>query len=135
MKWLAIAAWIGLSVLGWSYWERKVQRNVQTRVARQRPNLDRNTYRAEMARSGVDITVSDTLYDELSEWCVNGVRPHPDDGFIGFYMNDADQLEDFLELVFHKLGLLLPPPSDPQFGPQMESVRDLAIHLQAQRGN
>ena len=122
-------------ILGWIYWERRVQRNVQTRVARQRPSLDREAYRTELALSGVGATVSYALYDELSGWCVKGVQPHPDDGFIGFYMIDADQLEDFLELIFPKLGLSLPPTSDLGFGPKIESVRDLAIYLQSQRCN
>jgi hypothetical protein len=130
LKWLLIGGWIAFLIGAWFWWEARTKRKVQIRIARQRAGLDRAAYIADLYNSGVGSHIAGTLYDEILPYCVEDVLPHPDDGFVGFYMTDGDGLLDLLSGVFPILGLQLPPVSDTEIGPNLESARHLAIYLQ-----
>jgi hypothetical protein len=61
---------------------------------------------------------------------VKHVLPHPDDGLIGFYFDDQEDLEDMLEELYLKLSLVIPEQHDPLIAPALESVRHLGVFLQ-----
>ncbi len=84
-----------------------------------------------MGKSGVCEAVARTLYDCLKPLCAKGVQPHSDDGLIGFYFDDGEDLEDLLEELFEKLEILLPDRYDPEITPHLNSGRDLAVYLQS----
>lgn len=131
MKWLLIALWLGILTACLALWEKRSKRKIRAKVAAQRTGLNLTAYVKEMGSCGVDAKVSTLLYDELSTYCAEGIRPNPNDGLFGFYFFDGDDLEDFLPTVFNGLGLTLPASRDQEIAPHLKSARHLAIFLQS----
>ncbi len=108
---------------------------MQRRVARQRPSLDHEAFARDLAGSGVLPAVAAALYEAVIGLCVKGVAPHPDDGLMGFYFEDPEDMEDLIEEMFDKLKLPKPTRYEPEITPELESLRSLAVYLQAKLTN
>lgn len=130
MGWL-IAGWFLILFIALTIWHNVGWSRMQRRVARERPNLDQDSYAEEFARSDVSPDVARAIYDALQSNCVEGVAPHPDDGLCGFYFDDPEDMEDLIEEMFEKLGLPMPTRYEPEITPHLESARDLGIYLQS----
>ena len=59
------------------------------------------------------------------------VKPHPDDGLTGFYFDDPEDMEDFVEEMFVMLGLPTPSRYEPEITPHLQCARELAVYLQS----
>ena len=127
--WL-VASWFLAVVVATTIWSNWDWGRIQRRVAGQRPSLDRQSYAVELHSSGVWEPVAFALYDALQPICVKNVMPHPDDGLMGFYFDDPEDMEDLVEEMFERLGLPMPKRYDSEATPYLESARDLAIYLQ-----
>ncbi len=131
--WL-LAGWLFALFIVVTVWGNITWVRMQRRIARQRPGLGRQDYVTEMAKSGVGETVAGLLYASLKPLCVKGVAPHPDDGLLGFYFDDNDDLEDLLEELHKKLNLPMPTRYEPEITSHLNSARDLAVYLQSRLG-
>lgn len=130
MGWL-IAGWLLLLFIAVAIWDYVGWSRMQRRVALARSSLDRDTYIEVLAISGVSHAVAGALYDALQPSCVKDVKPHPDDGLTGFYFDDPEDMEDFVEEMFVKLGLPTPSRYEPEITPHLQSARELAVYLQS----
>ncbi len=108
---------------------------MQRRIARQRPSLNQDSYVAEFARSKVSEAVSRSIYEYLEANCTKGVAPHPDDGLCGFYFDDPEDMEDFIEEIFNKLGLPNIGRYEPETSAHLNSARDFGIYMQSKINN
>jgi hypothetical protein len=127
--WL-IAGWIIVLFIVVTIWFNISWARMQRRVAKQRPGLKEAEYIQEFAASGVNEEIALALYTSLLPHCVKRVLPHPDDGLIGFYFDDPEDLEDMLEELYLKLSLIIPEQYDQLIAPALESVRHLGVFLQ-----
>jgi hypothetical protein len=130
MGWL-IAGWFLLLFIAVTIWHNFGWSRMQRRVAQQRPSLDRQAYVDVFAISDVSPNVAGAIYDALQPCCVKGVAPHPDDGLVGFYFDDPEDMEDLVEEMFVKLGLPMPTRYEPEITPHLESARKLGVCLQS----
>jgi hypothetical protein len=128
--WL-IAAWLLALFACYTLWWNIAWARRQRSTATQRPNLDQKAYIDECRKSGIGAGIAAALYRCLLPLCVKGVLPNPDDGLLGFYFDDGEDLEDLLEKIFEKLGLLPMERYAPQITGSLESARFLGIFLQA----
>jgi hypothetical protein len=128
--WL-VAAWFAALFGAYTIWLKIIWARLQRRTASQRPNLDQNAYVNECRKSGIGAGIAAVLYTCLKPHCVNGVSPHPDDGLLGFYFDDGEDLEDLLEEMFEKLRLLPMERYAPELTGSLESARFLGLFLQA----
>jgi hypothetical protein len=127
--WL-IAGWFLLLFVLVTIWFNWRWNKMQRRVASQRPSLDRQAYADELANAGVSEKLAFVLHDALQPMCAAGVMPHPDDGLMGFYFDDPEDMEDLVEDLFVRLNLPMLTRYEPEITPHLESARNLAIYLQ-----
>jgi hypothetical protein len=120
-----------LIFIGYVVWWNWRWKKMQRRIASQRTGLDRDDYIAELALSGVSERIADALYQSVQPYCVNGVQLHPDDGLMGFYFDDLEDVEELIEELYEKTGLSIPARYDPHVTTALESARMLAVHLQS----
>jgi hypothetical protein len=128
--WL-IVGWLLIVTICATIWLNISWSRLQRRVAQQRPNLELEKYIAEFAKSNVSTNLATSIYSLLKLQCVKGNLPHPDDGLCGFYFDDPEDMEDFLEDIFRNLGLQKFARYDPEITPHLDSVRALGVYLQA----
>ncbi len=131
MSWWLISGWFLLLFTIVTFWLNHRWTKLQRQVAGLRPNLDRRAYIEELASSEISEEIAGSLYDALLPSCVKGVAPHPDDGLMGFYFDDPEDMEDLIEEMFRNLGLPMPTRYAPETTPHLQNVRELAAYLQS----
>jgi hypothetical protein len=129
MGWL-IAGWFLLLFIAVTIWHNFGWSRMQRRLAQRRPSLGRHAYVDEFAKSDVSPDVAGAIYHALQPCCVKGVAPHPDDGLVGFYFDDPEDMEDLVEEVFVMLSLPIPTRYEPEITPYLQSARELGGYLQ-----
>lgn len=134
MGWL-IAGWLALLFIGVSVWHNISWARLQRRVALQRTGLTLAEYVEDFGQSRVRPEIANALHASLSLSIAAGILPHPDDGLLGFYFDDAECVGDLVEEMFEKLGLELPKPSNPENIEWIDSARDLGIYLERKLAN